>query len=111
MNILYYYFPLVADENRNAKHNLTISLLDFPLVDDENRNKKRNLTTLYKRLGTCGGRPQRTLSFRYTKCDIQDSQFIFGNCIIKPNLDCNYTFPIDLAPKGIPIGAKSIGNV
>ena len=27
----------------------------------------------------------------------------------KPNLECNYTFPIDLAPIGIPIGAKSIG--
>ena len=28
----------------------------------------------------------------------------FGNS--KPNLDCKYTFPIDLAPTGIPFGAK-----
>ena len=26
----------------------------------------------------------------------------------KPNLDCNSPFPIDLAPNGVPIGAKSI---
>ena len=26
-------------------------------------------------------------------------------------LDCNYTFPIDLAPNGIPFGVKSIGVV
>ena len=26
----------------------------------------------------------------------------------KPNLDCNYSFPIDLAPIGFPIGAKAI---
>ena len=26
----------------------------------------------------------------------------------KPNLDCNYPFPIDLAPIGSPFGAKSI---
>ena len=28
----------------------------------------------------------------------------------KPNLDCNYTYQIDLAPKCIPLGAKSIGK-
>ena len=27
------------------------------------------------------------------------------------NWDCNYTFPIDLTPNGIPFGAKSIGKV
>ena len=29
----------------------------------------------------------------------------------KPNLDCNYTLPIDLATSGIQFGAKSIGSV
>ena len=28
-----------------------------------------------------------------------------------PNLDSNYTFPIDFAPNGIPFGAKSIGKL
>ena len=28
-----------------------------------------------------------------------------------PNLHCNYTLPIDLAPNGIPFGDKSIGKV
>ena len=27
------------------------------------------------------------------------------------NLNCNYTFPIDLAPNGIASGAKSIGKL
>ena len=31
---------------------------------------------------------------------------LFGT---KLNLDCNYPFPIDLAPIGIPIGVKYIG--
>ena len=30
--------------------------------------------------------------------------------LINSNLDCIYYFPIDLAPNGIPIGAKSIGK-
>ena len=30
---------------------------------------------------------------------------------VKPNLDCNYIFPIDLAPKVILFCAKSIGKV
>jgi len=30
---------------------------------------------------------------------------------MKPNLDFNYTLPTDLAPNGIPFGAKSIGKV
>ena len=29
----------------------------------------------------------------------------------KPEQDCNYIFPIDLAPNGIPCGFKSIGKV
>ena len=33
------------------------------------------------------------------------------SCYSKPNLECNYTFPIDLARIGIPFGAKSIGKV
>ena len=32
-------------------------------------------------------------------------------CQIKSNLDCNYTFPIDVALSGIPFGAKSIRKV
>ena len=36
---------------------------------------------------------------------------LFRNFISsKPNLDCNYTFPNDLAPNGISFGSKSIGN-
>ena len=30
-------------------------------------------------------------------------------CSIKPNLDCNNNFPVDLELHGILIGAKSIG--
>ena len=30
---------------------------------------------------------------------------------IKQNLDCIYAFPIDLAPSGIPFGAKSFEKV
>ena len=28
------------------------------------------------------------------------------SCYIKPNLDCNYTFPINLASNAIPFGAN-----
>ena len=31
--------------------------------------------------------------------------------LIKPNLDCNYTFPIDLAPNGLPFVANSVGKL
>ena len=31
-------------------------------------------------------------------------------CSIKPNLYYNYTFPIDLAPNGIPFGAKPLNQ-
>ena len=30
---------------------------------------------------------------------------------IKPNLDCNYRFPIDLTRNGIPFDVKSTGKV
>ena len=33
------------------------------------------------------------------------------SCLSKLNLDCNYTFPIDSAPNGIPLGVTSIGNL
>ena len=33
------------------------------------------------------------------------------SCQSEPNLECNHSFPIDLAPNGIPFGAKSIGSV
>ena len=29
----------------------------------------------------------------------------------KSNFDCNHTFPTDLAPDGVPFGAKSIEKV
>ena len=34
----------------------------------------------------------------------------FPNHVNRPNLDCSYHFPIDLAPIGITIGTKSIGK-
>ena len=39
------------------------------------------------------------------------SKIFSESCYIKPNLDCNYHFQIDLAPSGTPFGAKSIGKV
>jgi len=33
------------------------------------------------------------------------------SCWIKPILDFNYTFPIDVVPNGVLFGAKSIGEV
>ena len=33
------------------------------------------------------------------------------SCQMKPNLDCNYTFLIDLTPNGIPCSAESIATV
>ena len=35
----------------------------------------------------------------------------FHSWLIKPNLDCDYTFPIDLTPNIISFGAKSVGKV
>ena len=43
-------------------------------------------------------------AFTYREIDHESGCF-------KPKQDCNYTFPIDLAPKGILLGAKSIGNL
>ena len=37
------------------------------------------------------------------------SKSIFESCI-KPNLDCNYTFTIELTPNRIQFGVKSIGE-
>ena len=56
--------------------------------------------------GKYGGvKPKKTQEYlRYRKLD-------FESCYIKPNLDCNYTFPMDLKPNGIPFGAKSNGKV
>ena len=31
-------------------------------------------------------------------------KYIFKSCQIRTDLDCNYTFPIDLAPNSIPFG-------
>ena len=31
------------------------------------------------------------------------------SCLSKPNFDYTYHFPIDYAPIGTPIGAKSVG--
>ena len=38
-------------------------------------------------------------------------EHISESCEIKPNLDCNYTVEIDLAPNGILFRAESIGKV
>ena len=35
-------------------------------------------------------------------------KLVFQSCYIKPNLDCNHTFSIDLLSNGIPFGDKSI---
>ena len=34
-------------------------------------------------------------------------KIFYESCCIKPNLDCNYPFPVDSAQNGIPFGAKS----
>ena len=39
------------------------------------------------------------------------TQIVPDSCQLKPNLDCNYTSQIDLAPKGISFDVKSIGKV
>ena len=38
---------------------------------------------------------------------IHTDKSFFELCSIKPNFDCNYTFPIDLAPNEIRFGVKS----
>ena len=42
---------------------------------------------------------------------ISDEKIFSESCYIKPNLYCNYTFPIDSATNGITFGGKSIGAV
>ena len=37
---------------------------------------------------------------------VQHTEFFSESCWIEPNLDCNYTFPIDLASNGFLFGAK-----
>ena len=52
---------------------------------------------------------QRILSDKAAKYSSTAHREIFSeSCWSKPNLDCNYPFPIDLASIGIPIGVKSI---
>ena len=44
------------------------------------------------------------LDFNYSfPIDLASNGILFG---IKPNLDCNYSFPIDLVPNGIQFGIK-----
>ena len=45
----------------------------------------------------------------YTKLYAEKS--ISEYCKSKPNLDCNYAFPIDLEPNENPFGVNSIGKV
>ena len=63
--------------------------------------------TLHSQLsktGNCEMHCHSELDFKYTHREI-----IFEILENKPNLNCYYTFPIDLAPIDIPSGAKSIG--
>ena len=46
---------------------------------------------------------------RLTDSRSQNFQSVIIN-LIKSNLDCDYTFSIDLVPMGIPFGAKFIGK-
>ena len=43
-------------------------------------------------------------------CMLAGTDIFLESCSSKPNLDCNYHFPIDLGPNGTPFTAKSIGN-
>ena len=52
----------------------------------------------------------RTLEKRLSG-PVHTEKYIFESCYIKLNLDCDYIFPIDLAPNRIPFGVKSTGNV
>ena len=42
---------------------------------------------------------------------LHSDEFISEYCWIKPNLDSNYTFAIDLASNRIPFGAKFTGKL
>ena len=41
--------------------------------------------------------------------NITHGEIFSKSCKSKPNLDCDYHFPTEITPNGIPIGAKSIG--
>ena len=45
-----------------------------------------------------------------TQTTSANREFFSESCKSKPNLDCNYHFPIDLAPIRIPTGVKHIGK-
>ena len=45
-----------------------------------------------------------------TKLSLAHREINSESCEIKPNLDCNYTFPIDLVPNGISFSTRSIGK-
>ena len=47
---------------------------------------------------------KQTPYIKHREIDAESGKF-------KANLDYNYTFPIDLAPKRIPVSVKSIGKV
>ena len=43
--------------------------------------------------------------------EVTHREIFSESCLFKPNLDCCYHFPIDLAPIGNAIGAVSIGKL
>ena len=49
--------------------------------------------------------------FHFLCINLLRENFFSEYCKIKPNLDHNYPFSIDLAPNWIPFGAKSMGTV
>ena len=62
----------------------------------------------------------RNRIYKHSKPEVADclpahieivSEFCYMQDKGKFNLDCYYTFPIDLTPNRIPFGAKSIGKV
>ena len=60
----------------------------------------------------CTQRKAFCLRLHQIKLSPSNTEKFFLN-LVNPNqnLDCNYTFPIDLALDGIPFDAKSIGKV
>ena len=42
---------------------------------------------------------------------MQREMWIYKSCQIESNLDCDYTFPIDLPPNGIPFGGKLVDGI
>ena len=56
---------------------------------------------------------EKRMSTNWIKKMLAHTEKLVMNCLIgyiKPNLDCNYTFLIDLAPNEIPFGVKLIGK-